>query len=170
MQIYKHWAIVVTLVTLTFDRKRAQEESFASVHCNLCFSCTRALLAVGGGVGIRELLQGNEAFSVSLPLHLKLHHLRSSTGMCEACLCRTGNIQVYTGLVSAAKEQKPLEPAFWDPAAANACEHEQLVFLQLCPGHSIVTALKVFKGTKTFLLSFLEGGSSVTNNNYTCFL
>ena len=37
----------------------------------------------------------------------------------------------------------------------------------LCPGCGVVTALKVSRGTKMFLLSFLEGDSSVTNNNYT---
>lgn len=84
MQIYQQWAIVVTLVTLTFGRKHAQNESVASVQCNLRFSYAHALLAVGGGVGIRELLQGNKALNISLRLPLKLHYLRSSTGKCEA--------------------------------------------------------------------------------------
>lgn len=57
MQIYKQWAIVVTLVVLKSEGEHAQVESFTSVQCNLCSSYARALLAGGAGVGIQELLK-----------------------------------------------------------------------------------------------------------------
>lgn len=172
VQLHEQWAPVATLVILIFERKHTQEESFTSEQCNPCFRYACGLWAVRAGVGIAVLLQGSTASDVSPCLHLKFHHLRTSTVKCEAWLCRAGNIKVYTSLVSAAKEDTPLEPVCQDtccgryPWAAAACVSAAQV-PTLCPGCGVVTALQVFRGTKTLLLSSLEGGSSVTNNNYT---
>ena len=79
MQLYKQWAIVVTLVILKFERKHTQEEHFTSVQWYRCFSYAHALLAVRAVWGYESYCK-EVLLWMYLCLHLKVHHLRTSTG------------------------------------------------------------------------------------------